>query len=587
MKSFYLFPLKAFVLFLLIIQDLCANAQATKNYDLGVFYMPYWYYPGTDPMNGNWSLINDYDTFLITKGESNKARIPMNNYWPSPVWYDEKMASVTEKQLELMKSNQLDFVVFDSYWNYDSNCDCYYASYNQVLENLMEPGFNFHGMNFGIMWANDFTKMVSDAGCERFLRGGQYGGLDAMISYWAQFINHPRYKKIDGKPVFYIYYPSTTGQTFDRFNSPGAIAATNTIEGICTFCADDPFFAPMGADANEAYGSYISHKKTKFLLDKIEEKLGQQLYFVAVITPDIQLATDPVGHDWSIKYQWLLQHPEIGGYDAVTSYGYKYFDRDDAFSSTATTLCNGDISFHNWGYDYSKMQQVYNEFYGYMINNSNVNYQVPVSAGWNQGPLNKYNKEHGMDAGYADSCNNFSRDPLDQALSTPSSFEQSLINARSVASANSTKTKDIIMISAWNEYGEGKVIEPTITWGFQYLQKIKDIFTPIEICCLISSIDSQNNLFPSLANTDEVFNVFPNPASRDYNINFRLFKPGNVRISLYNKEGKLTRIVTQENMKAGLHDKSDSVNGLHPGIYYLILEADGKRQTKKVVVEAK
>src|SRR5690554_2110963 len=99
--------------------------MANGNYDLGVFYMPFWLYPGSNPLDGNWKLIDDYDTFLVNKGLAHMARIPMANYPPSPVWYDEKMGSVTEKQMELMNSHGLDFVVFDSFWGYVPTSDVY------------------------------------------------------------------------------------------------------------------------------------------------------------------------------------------------------------------------------------------------------------------------------------------------------------------------------------------------------------------------------------------------------------------------------------------------------------------------------
>jgi hypothetical protein len=577
MKSFYL---RALVLLLLIIQGQPTQSQyANTNYDVGVFYMPFWYYEGTDPLTGAWRLINNYDSWLVNKGASHLARIPLPNYWPSPVWYDEKMESVTEKQFELMKSNQIDFVVIDSYWNLYNNGNAgsyqgYGGSYQHVLENLKEPGFNFHGMDFAIMWANDFKKIVTAGGCERYLRTTNEG-LEAMISYWSQFINHSRYKKINGKPAFYIFYPSLawTG-TYD------GDGVNDNIEGIGTYCAGDPFFAPLGADVNDP------DKRTKFLLERIEQLVGQELYFVAVMTPDaIPWGEDPLVTDQK-RHRWLIQHPENADFDAVTAYGYKYFDHADSYLPlTPITLCSGLTSWHNWNYNYATMQQVHSDFYSYMINNSNLNYQVPVSAGWNQAPLSyeALNKTPPEGAGYAHPCNDYSRDPLDQAVAAPSQFEQSLINAKTVAGANAVKTKNIVMMSAWNEYAEGTVIEPNHQWGGQFLQKVKDVFTPIELP-LEMSANSVNFNQPLQPGTG-IFDVYPNPIINNYNINFRLSKPGVVKASLYGKEGKLMRKVVQESMAAGSHSMAADINGLSAGIYYFILEAEGKKETKKVVVD--
>ncbi len=454
MKKVYL---KAFVLLFLIIQAETTKSQFVRTeYDVGVFYMPWWHYPGTDPMQGNWRYINDYDAFLIGKGLSDKARMPLPNYSPSPVWYDEKMASVTESQFELMKNNEIDFVVIDSYWNFYNSYNDYGGSYQQVLENLVEPGFNFHGMDFAIMWANDFKEIVVQSGCQRYLSEG----LGDMTSYWSQFINHSRYKKIDGKPAFYIYYPSMPEGS-----------SSNNIEGIGTYCMSDPFFAPLGSDVNDR------DKRTKFLLERIEQLVGQELYFVAVMTPDAFSPIEDPNTTIANYTTWLINHPQNAGFDAVTSYGYKYFDRADAWSNSTFTLCNGAVSNHNWNYDYTTMQGVYSDFYTFMLANSNLKYQMPVSAGWNRGPITMDEVINGVNNGFGHPCNNYSLDPLDQAVATPALFEQSLITARNMAYSNSTKSKNIIMLSAWNEYAEGTVIEPNHQWGGQFLQKVKDVFS--------------------------------------------------------------------------------------------------------------
>lgn len=441
------------------------------DYDIGVFYMPFWYYPGTDPLEGNWKLINDYDNYLIGKGLASQVRIPANIYWPSPVWYDEKMKSVTESQFLLMKQNEIDFVVIDSYWVYVESINNFVPSFQHVLENLKDPTFNFNGLDFAIMWCNDFTLNPKQTSCERFLRDGVNGGLERMLTYWADFIFHPNYKKIDGKPVFYIYYPSIEAQDFD------GIWTTNSLEGICGFCENDPFFDPLGS---LKYEPYINNIKTKFLLEEIERRLGTELYFVAVITTPVRKWSDPPSKDWDIKYDWLVQHPELSGYDAVTSYGYQYFEYSDGYSGTHY-VCNTppippDLSYSNWDYDYAKMQEVTRRFYDYMIQNSALDYQVQVSSGFNRGPYNMFEVQNGISVGYARDCNNYARDPLDQAVSTPSSYEEALIYAKNFVDLNPVRTRKIIMLSAWNEYAEGTVIEPTYTWGVQYLNKIKNVF---------------------------------------------------------------------------------------------------------------
>jgi len=569
MNKFY----KVLIISLSFFAYLNSKAQNNPNYDVGVFYMPFWKFTQPDPMTGNWKYINAYDSFLVNKGEASKARIPMNIYWPSPVWYDETMISVTQQQMELMSSHEMDFVVFDSFWVYNPPPRNYYVqSWQHVIENVISPGFNFHGMKFAIMWADEFTKLVANTSCERFLRGG---GLSAMVNYWSQYFNHPQYKKIDGKPVFYIYYPGTEPSIYN------GISTTNSIEGLCGYCKTDPFFAPLGASANEPN---INNNKTKFLLEKIEQLLGQQLYFVAVLSPHYRNGGDPM-QDWYIKYDWLLQHPQLSGFDAVTSYGYKYFDREDAYSTTSTTLCNLTTSMLNWNYNYATMQSVHNEYYNYMINNSTLNYQVPVSAGWNRGPLNMAEVTGGVTTNlqHADPCNNYSRDPLDQAISNPATFEQSLYNAKNIVDANPTKTKKIVMISAWNEYAEGTTIEPSYTWGNQYIDKVKNVFkTP---GTLMANINDQKSLLIKRDETKHGFSISPNPIVNNYTINLQLLQSGNVTLTLYNFKGKLISRVLNERLEAGKHQRNARVNNLEPGIYFFTLESPGKKDSQKVVIQ--
>lgn len=61
--------------------------------------------------------------------------------------------------------------------------------------------------------------------------------------------------------------------------------------------------------------------------------------------------------------------------------------------------------------------------------------------------------------------------------STPEKFEKMLIGAKKFLDSKATAPK-ILMIEAWNEFGEGSYIEPTKKWGMQYLETIKNVFAP-------------------------------------------------------------------------------------------------------------
>lgn len=57
--------------------------------------------------------------------------------------------------------------------------------------------------------------------------------------------------------------------------------------------------------------------------------------------------------------------------------------------------------------------------------------------------------------------------------STPELFAQALAEAR--AHVNDQR---IVFIEAWNEWGEGSVLEPSVEWGFAYLDAVRDTFCP-------------------------------------------------------------------------------------------------------------
>lgn len=55
--------------------------------------------------------------------------------------------------------------------------------------------------------------------------------------------------------------------------------------------------------------------------------------------------------------------------------------------------------------------------------------------------------------------------------STPALFERSLRTARDYANRDR-----VVMIEAWNEWGEGSVLEPSTEWRFGYLDRVRKVF---------------------------------------------------------------------------------------------------------------
>jgi hypothetical protein len=62
---------------------------------------------------------------------------------------------------------------------------------------------------------------------------------------------------------------------------------------------------------------------------------------------------------------------------------------------------------------------------------------------------------------------------------SPERFRDMLQRARAFVDRHPiAASKKLILIEAWNEYGEGEVIEPHREWGFGYLDAIRSVFAP-------------------------------------------------------------------------------------------------------------
>ena len=60
---------------------------------------------------------------------------------------------------------------------------------------------------------------------------------------------------------------------------------------------------------------------------------------------------------------------------------------------------------------------------------------------------------------------------------TPDKFRGMLARARAFVDRHPVaEGKKVVLIEAWNEYGEGEAIEPHREWGFAYLDAIRSVF---------------------------------------------------------------------------------------------------------------
>lgn len=132
-------------------------------------------------------------------------------------------------------------------------------------------------------------------------------------------------------------------------------------------------------------------------------------------------------------------------------------------------ISNGYSAYTGWNYviskdkareaDYLSMVDTYLDFYKFaQKTRGRLPYMVPVSPGWDSRPWGGPN-------------------PIVRYDSTPQKFQQMLVGARKLLDSKQPGSEKILMIEAWNEFGEGAYIEPTKKWKFQYLERIQSIFS--------------------------------------------------------------------------------------------------------------
>ena len=83
----------------------------------------------------------------------------------------------------------------------------------------------------------------------------------------------------------------------------------------------------------------------------------------------------------------------------------------------------------------------------------------------------------------------------------------------------------------------------------------------------------------------EKVKVFPNPVQGDFNIVYRLFNPSGVKISFYDRMGKLIRQPTYfSNVKAGTYSHQFTLIDKPAGVYYMKFEAGGRSSMHMIVI---
>ncbi|MGQ9789243.1 MAG: glycoside hydrolase family 99-like domain-containing protein [Armatimonadota bacterium] len=130
------------------------------------------------------------------------------------------------------------------------------------------------------------------------------------------------------------------------------------------------------------------------------------------------------------------------GYDAVTAYNWPHL---------------GIVGDTKWA-PYDTLIEGYRQQWESIVQNSSIPLLPPVCGGWDSRPW------HGQSA-------------LVRYGRTPEKFKRHLQDALRFVETYPRSVVPMVLIEAWNEWGEGSYIEPHGEFGFGYLDAIREVFT--------------------------------------------------------------------------------------------------------------
>ena len=89
---------------------------------------------------------------------------------------------------------------------------------------------------------------------------------------------------------------------------------------------------------------------------------------------------------------------------------------------------------------------------------------------------------------------------------------------------------------------------------------------------------------PSNQETDK-FSITPNPVTKESTVNYSLNSLSDVTISLYDINGKLVKVLVDENQEAGNYTAPLSVSGdVKPGVYFVKMYTGKTQHTERIVI---
>jgi hypothetical protein len=81
-----------------------------------------------------------------------------------------------------------------------------------------------------------------------------------------------------------------------------------------------------------------------------------------------------------------------------------------------------------------------------------------------------------------------------------------------------------------------------------------------------------------------LYQNFPNPFNPSTNIKFELARSGNVKVSVYDIQGKIVNVLAEGKFEAGSHIIEFKGENLTSGVYFYKMETEGYVMTRKMMM---
>jgi len=161
-------------------------------------------------------------------------------------------------------------------------------------------------------------------------------------------------------------------------------------------------------------------------------------------------------------------------------------------------------------------------------------------------------------------------------------FTEHLYVVKEYLDEHPIETSKTLIIYAWNEWGEGGIIEPSVVHQYEYLDTIKSVFG-------LSSVNEVENDQLIIPPDFSLSQNYPNPFNSETIISFSLPKDCKVELPIYNIKGQLVKMLISHKLGAGKHsiiwngtDKNG--NPVSSGVYFYKIETDNYSKTKKAIL---